>query len=154
MWQAIGQDLDGKDRDVPWSAAAISFIVRQAGTEFETYRRFKFAAAHSRYLHDSIVKRNAADQRAPFWGFRLHERRPAIGDIVARWRETPRTFDDAVHSDSFKSHTDIIISISPDFVLAMGGNVQQSMNITRYKKTPSGFVAADGEAMMLMVNNG
>ena len=39
-------------------------------------------------------------------------------------------------------------------VLAMGGNVQHSMNITRYKKTPPGFVAADGEAMMLMVNNG
>lgn len=34
MWQAIGLNLDGKDRDAFWSAAAISFMVRHAGAAF------------------------------------------------------------------------------------------------------------------------
>ena len=41
MWQAIGQGLSGRDRDVPWSAVAISFMVRQAGERFDVYRRFR-----------------------------------------------------------------------------------------------------------------
>lgn len=152
MFQAIGLDLDGKDRDTPWSAAAISFMVRHAGQNFSKYKNFKFAAAHSKYLHDSIVKRKNGDTNAPFWGFRLHERRPEIGDIVGKWRETPRDFDDAEVSDAFKSHTDIIVSVSPDFVLAIGGNVDQSVNITRYEKTAAGFLAAKDAVFMHMVN--
>jgi hypothetical protein len=152
MWQAIGLDLDGKDRDIPWSAAAISFMVRHAGQDFPKYMNFKFHQSHSKYLHDSIVKRRNGDTNTPFWGFRLHEKRPEIGDIVGKWRETPRDFDDAEMSDAFKSHTDIIVSVSPDFVLAIGGNVDQSVSITHYEKTASGFLAAKDAVFMHMVN--
>ncbi|QNM98642.1 DUF2272 domain-containing protein [Chitinimonas koreensis] len=152
MWRAIGIDLDGRDRDTPWSAAAISFMVRQAGHDFPRYRDFRFAAAHSKYLHDAIAKRRANDADAPFWGFRLHERRPEIGDLVCRWRETPRDFDDAASSDAFKSHSDIVVSVAPDFVLAIGGNVGQSVNVTRYEKTGAGFLAA-AEAVFMLLGN-
>ncbi|MEI6709009.1 MAG: DUF2272 domain-containing protein [Methylococcales bacterium] len=152
MWQAIGQNLDGKDRDVPWSAAAISFMVRHAGTTFPNYKNFKFAAAHARYMHDSIVQRKAGNSSAPFWGFRLHEKLPEIGDIVGRWRETQRDFADAESRDDFKSHSDIIVSVHPDFVLAIGGNVDQSVNITRYEKTGDGFLAAKNSVFIHMVN--
>ncbi|MCP5242924.1 MAG: DUF2272 domain-containing protein [Burkholderiales bacterium] len=56
MWRRINLDLDGKDRDVPWSAAAISYMVHNAGQTLLTtkYSKFHFAAAHSRYVHDSI----------------------------------------------------------------------------------------------------
>ena len=152
MWQAIGFDLDGRDRDVPWSAAAISFMVRNAGKDFAKYRGFRFAAAHARYVHDSIVKRETGDEAAPFWGFRLHERRPELGDMVCRWRETPRDFDDARASDSFKSHCDIIVRISPDEVFAIGGNVGHSVSITRYDKTASGFLADSNGVFAHLVN--
>lgn len=139
MWKAIGHnDLDGKDKDVPWSAAAISFMVRHAGGTFPNYKNFKFAAAHARYMHDSIVQRKANNTSAPFWGFRLHERQPEIGDIVGKWRKTKKEFADAEISDDFFSHADIIVSVRPDFVLAIGGNVSQSVSITQYKKTPGG----------------
>lgn len=152
MWRAIGIDLDGKDRDQPWSAACISFAVRHAGEAVPKYKNFKFAAAHSKYMHDSIVKRNAENTRAPFWGFRLHEVRPQIGDLVCKWRVSPRDYDDAEASDAFKSHSDIIVSVRPDFVLAIGGNVGQSVNITRYKKTGAGFLAPRDGVFMHMVN--
>ena len=154
MWQAIGQDLSGRDRDVPWSAAAISFMVRQAGKRFEAYRQFRFAPAHSRYIHDAIEQRRAANAAAPFWGFELHERRPQVGDLVGRWRETPRDFADAEASDSFKSHTDIVVSVGTDEVTAIGGNVSDSIGITTYRKLPSGFLSEDKGVFILMANNG
>ncbi len=152
MWRAIGQSLDGRDRDVPWSAAAISFMVRNAAAQVPLYKAFRFAAAHSKYIHQAIVRRAAGDTTVPFWGHRLHEERPQIGDIVGKWRETPRDFDDAAVSDAFKSHTDIIASVSPDFVLAIGGNVSDSVGITRYAKTPSGHLDSQGGVIVLMVN--
>ncbi len=100
----------------------------------------------------SIVKRKNEDNKAPFWGFRLHEVRPEIGDIVCKWRETPRDFEDAEASDSFKSHSDIVVSVQPDFVLAIGGNVGNSVNITRYKKTGAGFLAPQDAVFIHMVN--
>jgi hypothetical protein len=152
MWQAIGLNLDGRDRDQFWSAAAISFMVRNAGNTVPKYKKFKFAAAHARYMHDAIIRREKNDTKAPFWGFRLHEVKPEIGDIACKWRESPRDFDDAANSDAFKSHTDIIVSVQPDFVLAIGGNVGQSVNITRYAKTGAGFLAPQDQVFMHMVN--
>ncbi|HSA79293.1 MAG TPA: DUF2272 domain-containing protein [Geminicoccaceae bacterium] len=152
MWQAIGIDLDGRDRDVPWSAAAISFMVRSAGDTFRQYRNFRFAAAHARYIHDSIVRRQAGDNDTPFWGFRLHERRPELGDMVCRWRETERDFDDAAVSDQFKSHCDIIVRVTTDEVFAIGGNVSHSVSITRYDKTQSGFLADTNNVFAHLVN--
>lgn len=152
MWQAIGMNLDGRDRDIPWSAAAISFMVRKAGAAFPKYLNFRFASAHARYIHDSIVKRRANDASVPFWGFRLHEQRPALGDMVCRWRETERDFDDAAVSDSFKSHCDIIIRITDDEVFAIGGNVGHSVNITRYDKTAAGFLADRSNVFAHLVN--
>ncbi|MFG5409230.1 DUF2272 domain-containing protein [Piscinibacter sakaiensis] len=151
MWAAIGLPHDGKDRDIPWSAAAISFMVRDAAARFPSYAGFKFAAAHARYIHDAIRRAGKAD--APFWGVRLHERMPEIGDLVARSREEPISFDHAKASDAFKSHTDIVVSVRPDEVLAIGGNVSHTVGITRYAKTPAGFLQPSKGVFALLVNN-
>lgn len=111
MWKRIGLDLDGKDSDVPWSAAAISFMVHNAGEALSgtKYSQFRFAAAHARYVHNSIKKRQENDKNTPFWGFELHERQPQIGDIVCRGRAGSNVdFQHATIHDSFKSHCDII----------------------------------------------
>ena len=151
MWTAIGFTHDGQDVDIPWSAAAISFMVRQASNQAPKYQQFKFAASHSRYINDAI--RNAGKSAAPFWGLRLHERRPELGDIIVRSREQPITFELAAASDSFKSHGDIVVGIRPDEVIALGGNVSDSVAITRYAKTPAGFVDASKGVFALLANN-
>src|SRR4029077_20034920 len=101
--------------DVPWSAAFISFCVRNAGII-----GFMFAAAHARYIHDSIVKKNAGTA-APFWGFRITEQKPSLGDIIAQWRVSKTTYDDAAVRDGFFSHCDIVVEVGPDFVRTLGG---------------------------------
>jgi hypothetical protein len=86
MWAAINLPHDGRD-DIPWSAAAISFMVRQAAANHADYKKFKFAASHSKYIHAAITEVGQAD--SPFRGFRLFEHKPQLGDLVARSREVP-----------------------------------------------------------------
>jgi len=153
MWQALNPPLalDGRDRDVPWSAACISFIARKSGP---AYAKFKFAPGHSKYIHDSINKRSKNNKDTPFWGFRLHERRPKLGDMVCRWREQPIDFDTAEHSDSFKSHCDIVVSIDSanNTLLAIGGNVSHSVSVTSYHLTAGDFLA-DRDAVFALLAN-
>lgn len=153
MWKAIGKNnLDGQD-ETPWSAAAISFMVRNAGKSFQKYNNFKFASRHSNYMHDSIKKQKTMDTNAPFWGFRLFQKRPEIGDIVGKWREEQSDFDDAEAGRDFASHCDIVVCIHSDFVFAIGGNVRQSVSITRYAKTPNGYIDDEnGNNIILMAN--
>ncbi len=155
MWRAIGNNnLDGTDRDVPWSAAAISFMVRKAGAAYEN---FKFAAAHSKYIHHAIKARQQNNKDAPFWGFRLHEVRPEIGDIVAR--DNPEfgpvvTYDVAASLDAYRSHTDIVVQIDSanNRLFAIGGNVSHSVGVTEYKLAPGDFLSDSGHTFALLKN--
>lgn len=155
MWRAIGlPNLDGTDRDVPWSAAAVSFMVRNAGPK---YANFRFAAAHSKYIHQAIRARLEGDRSVPFWGFRLDEVRPQIGDIVAR--DNPDigpevTYDVAASLDAYRSHTDIVMQIDSDnqILRAVGGNVGHSVNIARYDLAPGDFLASTNNVFALLRN--
>jgi hypothetical protein len=150
MWAAIKLPHDGRD-DIPWSAAAISFMVRQAAANHAGYKKFKSAASHSKYIHAAITEVGQAD--APFHGFRLFEHKPQLGDLVARSREDVITFERAAGSDAFKSHTDIIVAVHADAVYAIGGNVSHSVSVTRYPKTDSGQLSDAGGVFALLVNN-
>jgi hypothetical protein len=149
MWAAINLPHDGRD-DIPWSAAAISFMVREAAADHAAYRTFKFAASHSKYIHDAI--RKAGEAGAPFHGFRLFEHKPQLGDLVARSREGAISFEQAAASDAFKSHTDIVVAVHADAVYAIGGNVSDSVGVTRYAKTDSGHLSESGGVFALLVN--
>jgi len=155
MWKQIDFDLDGTDRDIPWSAAAISFMVRNAGKALpETkYSQFHFAAAHARYVHDSIKKRQGNDENTPFWGFELHERQPQIGDIVCRGRAGSYVdFQYAAKHHRFKSHCDIIVRVKEEAVVAIGGNVRHSVKRTEYDRTPDGFLDDSKNVYAILVN--
>ena len=149
MWRAIGIDLDGRDRDQPWSAAFISFIARGAAPD---YTGFKFAAAHARYIHDAIIKREAGSA-APFWGFRLHEHRVGLGDLVCQWRETEQTYDGAKVSDAFFSHCDVVVEVASGSVRALGGNVGHTVGFKTYALNAEGFLKAENNVFAVLRNN-
>ena len=148
MWQSIQMDLDGRDRDVPWSAAFISFVVRNAGPG---YAGFTFAAAHARYIHDAIHQRITGTQ-SPFWGYRLQEEKPQLGDMVCAWREVRTDFDHAKNHRYFKSHCDIIIEIKQANVKAIGGNVSNSVAIKNYQLDGNGFLRPTRNVFALLKN--
>jgi hypothetical protein len=135
-WQAIGLNLNGFNRDQPWSAAFISFVARKAG-----YDKFKFDASHSTYVHDAVDKRKAGDASAPFWGFNVGDHKPQLGDLVCRSRGGSQiTSMDSLPSGGFISHCDIIFEIKDTEVRTLGGNVEQTVNITSYPLNSSGFL--------------
>ena len=122
----------------------------KAAADHAGYGQFKFAASHSKYIHDAI--RKAGQAGAPFHGFRLFEHKPQVGDLVARSREGAISFEQAAASDAFKSHADIIVAVHADAVLAIGGNVSDSVSVARYAKTDSGHLSDAGGTFALLVN--
>lgn len=146
FWQAININLDGRDRDQPWSAAFISFIMRQAG-----YADFRFSDSHDKYILDAKAKRNANNTNAPFWLFRLNEHKPQLGDLVCMWRINPRTFDNL--PNDFSSHTDVIVEIDDHTVKTLGGNVSQSVTQKTFALKSNGFLKSENKLFAIMRNN-
>jgi hypothetical protein len=148
-WSKIGQSLDGQNRDQPWSAAYISFVVRAAG-----YSGFKFAAAHSTYVIDAVDKRQANDTTAPFWGFELNEHKPQLGDLVCRSRAGAQISSMAnLPRGGFKSHCDIVVEVKDTEVRTLGGNVGDSVSISTYLLDGNKFLRKANNVYGILRNN-
>jgi hypothetical protein len=133
MWNFIGLNYDGRSKypsgeEVPWSAAFISFVVGKSGKK---YSDFKFDASHSTFVHDAIQARILDRTNRPFWGYRISERKPELGDIVARNRAgNSYSFDYAENHSSYKSHSDIVVEVGDHMIRVMGGNVGDTVSIS------------------------
>lgn len=155
MWTSVGRpSLTGMDTDQPWSAAFISFILRNAG-----YERTKFDVRHSTYINEAIQNRIIGADR-DFWGYRITEAKPQIGDLICQWRRFETTYDEAESTSRFPSHTDIVIAVRPRAAIAIGGNVvnvhSQGRGVTVETKTFSldsnGFLPDRRRVFALMKN--
>lgn len=149
FWRALGiQNRDGRNRDEPWSAAFISFVVRRAG-----YERFMFSGAHARYIRDAKAKRQAGDASAPFWLFRLGEHKPQVGDLICARRQEGVSFDHL--PETFLSHCDVVMEVREQEreVRVLGGNVAQSVSMTTFQLDANGFVRPQGALIAIMRNN-
>ena len=139
FWQSINLDhLDGTDRDTPWSAAFISFCVRNASG----YDGFRYAAAHSKYVHQAI-RNKLDDVDGPYRGYKTSDHKPQIGDMVCRRRTSANiTYDYASTHDAFKSHCDIVISVRDDHVSTIGGNVSHTVSRVNYPIDSNGYLSS------------
>jgi hypothetical protein len=77
----------------------------------------------------------------------MFEHQPQLGDLIARLREGAINFEQAAASDAFKSHTDIFVAVHADAILIIGGNVSDSISVTRYAKTGSGYLSEAGACL-------
>ncbi len=147
-WKSIGMNLDGLDRDVPWSAAFISYVVRIAGG----YSGFKYSASHSRYCNKAIRCKLDAKPH-PFWGYKIGSYKPKLGDMVCRWRNNAISYEYAATNQWYQSHCDIVVSIEDRNVFTIGGNVKHSVRHTRYKINNQGYLTGDGNVYAVLRNN-
>ena len=156
MWSAINQRLDGRDRSVPWSAALISFVVEKVK---DNYPGFKYSAAHWTYLNDAISDK-INNRAGPFWGYRITDKKPEVGDIVGKWRKSRITYDSAyakskrssANDQAYASHSDIVVAVTGNTAYALGGNVGDSVNLTRYPLNSKGYLANRGNVFVLLKN--
>ena len=121
--EGVGLDLTGKDTDEPWSAAFISYVMKEAGAGY----RFRLSEWHAHYIREAIHARQAGDTSYGYWGYRLSERAPQVGDLVGYARQDGIDFD--VQPETYKSHTDLVVAVRPGEIDVIGGNVADSVTL-------------------------
>ena len=125
---------------VPWSAVFVSWCVKQAGA---TSAEFKFAAAHSVFVHKAIE--NARNNTGVFRGREITAHPPSVGDIIQNNRGgTTHDFAFASAHENYPSHSAIVVEIGQDsvsrYALTIGGNEGNSIRQTIVRLTPEGFI--------------
>lgn len=163
MWAKLGEPYDGRSRDangdeVPWSAAFISWVVYRAGKATGgAYDNFKFSILHSVFVNNAIKARVTGRTDKPFWGYRITEKKPGLGDIIQRNRGNGNySFSHAENHASYASHSDIVVEITPDVVRVMGGNVSDTVSmagdIQEYELDADGFIKPGQRVIALLKN--
>ncbi len=137
----------------PWSAAFISFVVKQANlTKF-----FEFSGRHTTYLSDSKRAKLAGDATRAYWAVRLSERVLKVGDLVGAYRtggvcgSAVKTYDSL--PGDFCSHCDLVVSIGNGKAITIGGNVGNTVKVTEVPLTSSGRAAEGGKRIAVMARN-
>jgi hypothetical protein len=160
MWAVVGENWFGNSKypngkDVPWSAAFISYVVANGGPE---YAEFLFDPSHSVFSNDAIRARVMEESNKPFWGYRIDEERPEIGDIVHRNRLTSGvvySYDYAENHAHFESHSDIVCEVRGKVARAIGGNTgsgEGTVAISEYELDDAGFLAKGQKIIALLKN--
>lgn len=103
-----------------WSAAFISYMAHLAGAG----ESFRYSCRHSEYVHRAINARLSGGD-TPFAGYRADELSIAPGDIVGMNRSSAPGIEYgwAAGNERYKSHCDIVVSVTPEAITTIGGNV-------------------------------
>jgi hypothetical protein len=125
---------------VPWSAVFVSWCVKQAGA---SAAEFKFADAHSEFVHKAI--QNATANVGVFRGYDVKDHAPAVGDIIQNNRGgTKHNFAFAKANANYASHSAIVVEVGSDsvghYALTVGGNEGDSIRRKVVRLTPDGLI--------------
>lgn len=152
-WKAIGgpyANLTGKDTGTPWSAAFISFCMRQAGAG----SKFDYSAGHATYINAAIRAANAGNANAAFRAFKKSDHALQPGDLVGYWRgTTPISIDNALNIGWYQSHTDLVVEVGDKFVYVVGGNVGHSVTRKQLRTNASGNLVDTGYKWFVVMKN-
>lgn len=132
-----------KPTTTPWSAAFISFVMSKAGA---TASQFPFHIGHWFYILEAASNARAGNTNASIVYFDRKDVVPRIGDLVGFSRDSEITNSDHIFARlgrakgkrHFPSHTDIVVSVQPGKLIAIGGNVSDSISETQVKTITSG----------------
>ncbi|MBY3383207.1 DUF2272 domain-containing protein [Rhizobium laguerreae] len=127
--------IDGTNTDHPWSAAFISWIMRSVRNN-ETL--FRYSSRHAVFISQAIRQRLAGVE-ASFWGHRLNEHRPRVGDIVCYARESGVDYDHQKSGD-YDGHSDIVVQVEESLIWVIGGNVGNSVTKRPLELDLNGYV--------------
>lgn len=123
-----------------WSAAFVSYCVRQSGA---TQQQFNFHIRHSEFVFAAI--QNAENDRGDFRGRRITEYAPKIGDIIHN--NQPRknySFDYARAHSQYPSHSAIVVKFEDRngvrHAVTIGGNESDTVGKKFVPLTSNGLI--------------
>lgn len=137
-----------------WSAAFISWVIGVAGVDTP---EFAPDAAHSRYLDHLDALAAAWPARAPFLPRDPALHAPEPGDLVCRDRSSrPLTAwsERGAERGRFRPmHCDIVIHAAPGVVEAVGGNVSDSVALSRWATDGAGRLLPEPRPFLVIMEN-
>jgi hypothetical protein len=134
-WKSVDRpSLTGRDTEVPWSAAFISWNIESAGVPRDL---FCPDARHTIYI-ERLVER-ATEPGAALVPRRLDQRPPQVGDLLCASRAGGDTTLENLNRGP--GHCDIVVEVRPGEVHAIGGNVGDSVSRSIFPLDGSGFLS-------------
>jgi hypothetical protein len=158
FYQRVGQywlegtntrNIDGRDHDFPWSAAFISWVMKSSGAG----DNFRYSTQHSVYISQAI-RDHLNNNNVGFWGWRVNEHKPVVGDLACWAREAGVDFEHQ-KGGNYAGHCDIIVEVDADEIFVIGGNVGDSVT-RRPLSLDGGFLTVrelGGETLFAIMQN-
>lgn len=124
-WEDLGKTFLGTD--VYWSAVFVSWCVKRASEDAAVAPvGFVFARRHSQFCFRAI--KNAQDGTGFFWGRRIEQYAPKVGDIIQNNQPGEHfDFDYAAAHEKYASHSAIVVEASDSEIATIGGNEHNSI---------------------------
>ena len=132
--------------DYPWSAVFISWVMDRANVG----DKFEYSASHSIYITDAIQDKKNNDSEAAFFGYKLDEYSPKVGDLVGYSREEGVDYNTPA---TYKSHTDIVVDVRDGEIDVIGGNVANSVTKKTLKTDSQGRLIDKSEDWFVVLSN-
>lgn len=140
-FDAKGNPKKDGNRNPPWSAAFISFVMAEA----EAGDAFSYSSSHSTYIVRALREAAKKKSTAKFIARRHKQYSPKVGDLIAceRQKKIDPNFDtyiDFVAEGKFEAHCDIVTEVHEKSVVTIGGNVSSSVMEKRWPLDKDGHI--------------
>jgi len=151
-WNSLNPDSNRDGRsNVPWSAAFISYLMK-----ISTLKKidFFFNEQHSQYIRKAILSKQNNDTSYGFWGYRLNEYQPEVGDLVCYVREDAvGTINyDSVTND-YPSHSDLVVEKIGNTLKVIGGNIEDSVTMKHLEIDNNGYLTDKSKSWFVILKN-
>lgn len=150
-WQAVGKpDVTGWDCQEPWSAAFISWVMREARVS-----EYQFPPAYAHWLY--LTQIIAGTERRGFIPRTLDRYTPQPGDLICAtrgvWPTILASHDtiDAALIENAPLHCDIVVEREANTLGLIGGNVRNSVSKTMVQLDAQGLVRPSKRRPWFMV---
>ena len=134
-----------KDGDYAWSAAFISYVMREAGAGAS----FPYAPDHAFYVDAGWHADRSAHPRYAVRAERVEDYAPETGDLICfgTGRDRSLRFDD-LPVPFFFGHCDLVVAAAPQMLTVLGGNVDDAVTMKHVPTTRAGRLATpDGHVV-------
>lgn len=131
-------------RELPWSAAFISYLMRTAGVDRAD---FAWSAAHSFYLDHALRSHRRWGDRTLYVPHDLEDHRPLPGDLLCQDRSRPpgrrlaKVAERLREMGRFRAmHCDLVVASHFGRLSLIGGNLKNSVRLIYLPLDPDGHV--------------
>ena len=145
--KGVNRNIDGCDKQEPWSSAFISFLMKKSGAG----KDFTYSSAHTNYIRP-FIKNRKQNLKSDFKAYKLHEQKAELGDLICYPRQAGVDYDT---TSSYKSHCDIIVDVNrrKRNIELIGGNVSDGVTKRVLTIDKDGYVNDSSKDWFTIIKN-